>query len=388
MHKTRDSFDPFGDPYDGNMAEDSVIAIVGMSCRFANVRTLEEYWTLLSEGREAGEEYSEDQLLAAGVSPALLRNPNYVRSGKPLSDMECFDAGLFGLSPRDASIMDPQHRHFLECSWEALENAGHTPKGFRGVIGVFAGSGHNAYMPYNLLTNSRLVEDTGLFLLRHTSNDKDFLSTRLSYLLDLRGPSINVQTACSTSLVATHMAVQSLLGGECDMAIAGAATIELPHRQGYLYEAGEILSPDGHCRPFDANSKGTVFGSGIAVLVLRRLEDAIADGDHIHALIRGSAINNDGASKAGYLAPSVDGQAMAIAEALAVAGVDPASVSYVETHGTGTPIGDPIEIAALTQVFRQATDKVGQCSIGSVWPILATPTPLRALPGSSRWRCP
>ena len=362
MHQTRDSFEP----YDGDMAEDSAIAIVGMSCRFANVRTLKEYWTLLSEGREAGESYSEDQLLAAGVSPALLRNPNYVRSGKPLSDMECFDAGLFGLSPRDASIMDPQHRHFLECSWEALENAGHTPKGFGGVIGVFAGSGHNAHMPYNLLTNSRLVEDTGLFLLRHTSNDKDFLSTRLSYLLDLRGPSINVQTACSTSMVAIHMAVQSLLGGECDMAIAGAATIELPHRQGYLFEAGEILSPDGHCRPFDVNSKGTVFGSGVAVLVLRRLENAIADGDHIHAVIRGSAINNDGASKAGYLAPSVDGQAMAIAEALAVAGVDPATVTHVETHGTGTPIGDPIEIAALTQVFRQSTDQVGQCSIGSV----------------------
>lgn len=354
------------DPNDDSAVSDTAIAIVGMSCRFADARGLDAYWSLLSEGREGVETYSDEELIAAGVSPAALRNRHYVRRGAPLADMECFDASLFGLSPRDAAIMDPQHRHFLECAWEALENAGHTPQRFDGTIGVFAGSGHNAYMPYNLLTNPKLVRDVGLFLLRHTSNDKDFLTTRVSYLFDLKGPSINVQTACSTSLVSIHMAAQSLISGECDMAIAGGTSIELPHRQGYVFEEGEILSPDGHCRPFDADSQGTVFGSGVAVVALRRLADAIEAGDHIYAVVRGSAINNDGAGKVGYLAPSVDGQAKVIAEALAMADVDAGSISYVEAHGTGTPVGDPIEVAALTQAFRQSTDRVGHCAIGSV----------------------
>jgi len=354
------------DGFDGQDGLDNAIAIVGMSCRFAQARGLDAYWALLRDGREAVERYSDEALIAAGVDPALLRNPAYVPVGAPLEDMECFDAGLFGLSPRDAAIMDPQHRHFLECVWEALENAGHVAKRFKGEIGLFAGSGHNAYMPYNLLTNAKLVRDVGLFLLRHTSNDKDFLTTRVSYLFDLKGPSINIQTACSTSLVSIHMAAQSLLNGECDMALAGGASIELPHRRGYLYEEGEILSPDGHCRPFDANAQGTVFGSGIGVVVLRRLADAIADGDHIHGLVRGSAINNDGAGKVGYLAPSVDGQAKVIAEALGIAGVEPDSISYVEAHGTGTAVGDPIEVAALTSAYRQSTDRSGYCGLGSV----------------------
>lgn len=361
---------PIEEPFDPALDLSNAVAIVGMSCRFAGARGPEEFWSMLRDGRDGIKDYSEEQLLAAGVPPALLRNPHYVRRGAPLADMECFDAALFGLSKRDAAVMDPQHRHFLECAWEALEDAGHTPQGFAqgagGVIGVFAGSGHNAYMPYNLMTNGKLVSDMGLFLLRHTSNDKDFLTTRVSYLLDLKGPSINVQTACSTSLVSIHMAAQSLLSGECDMALAGGASIELPHRQGYLYEQGEILSPDGLCRPFDAGSKGTVFGSGVAVLALRRLEDAIAGGDHIHALIRGSAINNDGAGKVGYLAPSVDGQATVIAEALAVSGLEPAAIDYVEAHGTGTPIGDPIEVAALRQVFGQSGPRAAPCGLGSV----------------------
>ncbi|MFT3965609.1 MAG: beta-ketoacyl synthase N-terminal-like domain-containing protein [Sphingobium sp.] len=350
----------------GDDGLDTAIAIVGMSCRFARARGLDAYWTLLKEGREAIETYSEEALAAAGVMPAAMRKAGYVRSGAPLEDMECFDAALFGLSPRDAAIMDPQHRHFLECTWEALENAGHVPQRFDGVVGVFAGSGHNAYMPCNLMTNSRLVRDVGLFLLRHTGNDKDFLTTRVSYLFDLKGPSINIQTACSTSLVSIHMAAQSLLAGECDMALAGGSSIELPHRRGYLYEEGEILSPDGHCRPFDADARGTVFGSGVGVVVLRRLADAIADGDHIYAVLRGSAINNDGAGKVGYLAPGVDGQAKVIAEALAIANVKADSIGYVEAHGTGTPVGDPIEVAALTSAFRQSTDDVGFCGIGSV----------------------
>jgi acyl transferase domain-containing protein/thioesterase domain-containing protein len=362
MYRDAGAFDPKNE----TEVPEAAVAIVGMSCRFAGARGLDAYWDLLCRGGEGIETYDEETLLAAGVNPATLRKPNYVPRGASLEDMECFDAGLFGLSPRDAAIMDPQHRHFLECAWEALENAGHVPQRFPGAIGVFAGSGHNAYMPSHLLTNPKLVRDIGLFLLRHTSNDKDFLTTRLSYLLDLKGPSINVQTACSTSLVSIHMAAQSLLNGECDMALAGGASIELPHRQGYLFEEGEILSPDGHCRPFDAESRGTVFGSGIAVVVLRRLSDAIEDGDHIYAVVRGSAINNDGAGKVGYLAPSVDGQAKVIAEALAMADVEAGTIGYVETHGTGTPVGDPIEIAALTQAFRETTDRAGYCAIGSV----------------------
>lgn len=345
---------------------DTAVAIIGMSCRFAGARSVDQYWTNLCNGVVSIERYSDSDLIAAGVDPATLLDPHYVKAGAPLADMEFFDAPLFGLSARDAAIMDPQHRHLLECSWEALENAGHVGAGFKGAIGVFAGSGHNAYLARNLLTNPRLVRDVGMFLLRHTGNDKDFLSTRISYLLNLRGPSLNVQTACSTSLVAIHMAVQSLLNHECDMALAGAASIELPHRQGYLFEEGGILSPDGICRPFDARSEGTVFGSGAGVIVLRRLRDAIADGDFIHAVIRGSAVNNDGSSKVGYLAPSVDGHAQVITEALSIADVDAATVGYVETHGTGTPVGDPIEIAALSQAFSDNAAETGCCAIGSV----------------------
>ncbi|GIX23375.1 MAG: hypothetical protein KatS3mg122_0606 [Caldimonas sp.] len=345
---------------------DTDIAVVGMAGRFAGARDLEEYWRNLRDGVESLTRFTEEELLAAGVKPAQLRDPNYVPVGAVLPDMEMFDAAFFGFSPREAAIMDPQHRHFLECAWEALENAGHMPSQFKGSIGVFGGSGHNAYMPYNLLTNPQLVSSVGFFLIRHTGNDKDFLTTRVSYLLNLKGPSVNVQTACSTSLVAIHLAVQSLLNGECDMALAGGVTIELPHRQGYVYQEGEILSPDGHCHAFDADSKGTVFGSGVGVVVLRRLADALADGDYIHAVIKGSAINNDGSMKVGYMAPSVDGQAQAIAEALAIANVSPETITYVEAHGTGTPVGDPIEVAALTQAYRQGTDKVGYCGIGSV----------------------
>jgi acyl transferase domain-containing protein/thioesterase domain-containing protein/acyl carrier protein len=260
--------------------------------------------------------------------------------------------------------MDPQHRHFLECCWEALEHSGHVPETFDGAIGVYGGSGMNAYMIYNLQTNPKLIDSVGLFLVRHTGNDKDFLTTRVSYQFNLKGPSINVQTACSTSLVAIHVACQSLLARECDLALAGGVTIDLPLNRGYLYREGEVLSRDGHCRAFDHRSSGTIFGSGAGVVALRRTEDAIAAGQTIHATIRGSAINNDGALKVGYLAPSVDGQAEAIAEALAVSGVEPESISYIETHGTGTSVGDPIEITALTQAF--GTRKKSFCALGSV----------------------
>jgi acyl transferase domain-containing protein/thioesterase domain-containing protein len=343
----------------------STIAVVGMAGRFPGARTVAEFWRNLQSGTESITDFTDDQLRASGVDEVTIGSEHYVRRGAVLDDMEMFDAGFFGFSPKDAAIMDPQHRHFLECSWEALENAGYDPARFGRPIGVFAGSGMNAYMMYNLLRNRHLMSSVGLFLVRHTGNDKDFLSTRVSYLLDLRGPSLNVQTACSTSLVAIHLACQSLLHGECDLALAGGVTIELPHRQGYMFREGEILARDGRCRAFDAASTGTVFGSGVGVVALRRLEDALADGDHIHAVIRGTAINNDGSSKVGYLAPSVDGQVEAIAEALAVAEVDPDSISYVEAHGTGTAVGDPIEVAALTQAFREATGR-GYCGLGSV----------------------
>jgi len=353
-----------------NYSNDSIpstdIAVVGMACRLPGAHNADEFWEKIKHGVESVQRYSTNELLAAGVDPQLIADPSYVPVGAPLQDMEMFDAQFFGFSPREAAVMDPQHRHFLECAWEALENAGHDPGHFDGSIGIWGGSGHNAYMPRNLLNNAQLMRQMGLFLVRHTGNDKDFLTTRVSYLFDLRGPSINVQTACSTSLVAIHMASQSLLNNECDMALAGGVTIELPHRQGYLYQEGEILSPDGHCRSFDAQSQGTLFGSGVGIVVLRRLEDAINDGDHIHAVIKGSAINNDGAMKVGYLAPSVDGQAQCIAEALAMGDIDARTVTYVEAHGTGTPVGDPIEISALTQAFRQFTDDHGFCSIGSV----------------------
>ncbi|MFO7684294.1 MAG: type I polyketide synthase, partial [Chloroflexota bacterium] len=341
------------------------IAVIGMAGRFPGADNVETFWQNLRDGKEAIRAYSDDELRAAGVSETLLRHPDYVKVGAPIDSLELFDAAFFGFNPRDAAIMDPQHRHFLEVCWEALEYAGHDPARFNGAIGVYGGSGHNAYLPYHLLTNPELLETVGFFLLRHTGNDKDFLTTRVSYLLDLRGPSVNVQTACSTSLVAIHFGVQSLLNRECDMVLAGGVTFEFPHRQGYLYQEGEILSPDGHCRAFDADSQGTVFGSGAGVVALRRLADAIQDGDTIHAVILGSAINNDGAGKVNYLAPSVGGQAAAIAEAIELAGVTADTISYVEAHGTGTRIGDPIEVQALTQAFRQSTDDTVFCGLGS-----------------------
>lgn len=340
------------------------IAIVGRAGRFPAARNVDEFWAMLRDGRIASQRLTDAELLARGVSRRRLADPNYVRVANVLPDMECFDAGFFGFSPREASILDPQHRHFLECGWEALEDAGYVPEKFDGRIGVFAGSGMQAYLPFNLLSNPDLTEEIGLFLLRHTGNDKDFLTTRLSYLLNLTGPSMAVQTACSTSLVAVHAAVSSLLSMECDMAIAGGVTIELPHGVGYTYSEGEILSPDGLCRAFDEDSKGTVFGSGAALVVLRRYDDAVADGDDIKAVILASAVNNDGSGKASYLAPSVDGQAEAAAEALALSGLSPSDISYIETHGTGTPIGDPIELAALQQVYGGAPQAA--IGVGSV----------------------
>ncbi|MHB8383560.1 MAG: type I polyketide synthase [Candidatus Binataceae bacterium] len=343
-----------------------LIAVIGMAGRFPGARNLTEFWRNLRDGVESISILGDEQLIAAGVTAAEFGSSDYVRAAAILDEIDRFDASFFGLSPRDAAIMDPQHRHFLECAWEALEDAGWSPDEFRGRVGVYAGSGMNSYLIHNLLANPELVASAGLFLLKQTGNDKDVLASRVSYQLNLTGPSLAVQTACSTSLVAIHLASQSLLGHECDMALAGGVTIEIPHGRGYLYREGEILSRDGHCRSFDAASSGTIFGSGLGVVVLRRLEDAVRDGDYIHAVIRGTAINNDGARKVGYLAPSVAGQSEAIAEALTVADTEADSISYIETHGTGTAVGDPIEIAALTRAFRASTERNGFCAIGAL----------------------
>jgi acyl transferase domain-containing protein/thioesterase domain-containing protein/aryl carrier-like protein len=345
-------------------SEASSIAIVGMSGRFPGAPNVATFWENIREGRETIRVFTEQELLAAGERPELLRDPAYVKACGYLDDIDKFDAAFFGISPRDAAVFDPQHRLFLECASEAFEDAGYVGAKIAGPVAVFAASGASEYFTYNLVTNEEVLRSIGAWLLRHTGNDPNFLATRVSYELDLVGPSMNVQTACSSSIVAVHLACQSLLNGECDVALAGASTI-YPEQLGYVYRPGEILSPDGHCRAFDAQAGGTVMASAVGCVILKRLSDAVRDGDCIRAVIRGSALNNDGSDKVGYLAPSVGGQARVIAEALDLAGVAPEDVSYIEAHGTGTLIGDPIEIAALVQAFGPDVQKQS-CAIGSV----------------------
>jgi acyl transferase domain-containing protein/thioesterase domain-containing protein/acyl carrier protein len=342
------------------------IAVIGLSGRFPGAKDPAALWTNVREGVESITFFADEQLAAAGVPAATLRNPAYVKASGRLSDIDLFDAAFFGMSPRDAAVFDPQHRLFLECAWEAFENAGHVGEQFDGPVGVYASSGASEYFMHNLLRNRQTMESVGAWLVRHNGNDPNFIATRVSYELNLTGPSMSVQSACSSSLLAVHVACQSLLSGECDMALAGGSTIYVEQNHGYLYKQGEILSPDGHCRTFDAKAAGTVMASAVGCVVLRRLEDAIRDGDRVLAVIRGSAVNNDGSQKVGYLAPSMSGQTRVVTEALAIAGVDPADVSYIEAHGTGTLIGDPIEIAALTDAFRASTSATQYCAIGSL----------------------
>jgi acyl transferase domain-containing protein len=339
------------------------IAIVGMACRLPGAKNVAEFWQNLRDGVESITFFSDQELEAAGVDTGALNAPNYVRAKPILEDIEYFDAAFFKINPREAELLDPQQRLFLECAWEALEHAGYDPGGYRGRVGVYAGVDANNYLIFNIMSHPEVLA-LGTQVL--TTNDKDYLSTRVSYRLNLRGPSVSVQTACSTSLVATHLACESLLNNECSMALAGGVTVNVPHKSGYFYREGDVVSPDGHCRAFDAQGQGTVFGSGVGIVVLKRLVDALADGDAIHAVIKGTAINNDGALKAGYTAPSVRGQMAVIAEALEVAEVDPETITYVEAHGTGTELGDPIEVAALTQAFRLKTERKGYCALGSV----------------------
>ncbi|NOK59265.1 MAG: type I polyketide synthase [Chloroflexi bacterium AL-W] len=336
------------------------IAIVGMSGRFPGAPDIDAYWQLLQNGIEAITRFSDGEMVADGVDPYLMSLPNYVKAAAVLDQIEHFDAEFFAYNPKEAALLDPQQRIFLETAWQALETAGYNPDTYKGAIGVYGGVGPSTYL-LHAFADANLSQFMALI-----ANDKDFLTTRVSYKLNLRGPSIDVQTACSTSLVAVHLACQGLLSGECDMALAGGVAIKVPHKAGYLYQEGHILSPDGHCRPFDAQAHGTIVGNGVGIVVLKRLEDALADGDTIDAIIKGTAINNDGSEKVGYTAPSVNGQAAVIRAAQMVAEVEPESIGYIEAHGTGTVLGDPIELAALNQVFRAHTEERHFCGIGSV----------------------
>ncbi|HEX3662575.1 MAG TPA: SDR family NAD(P)-dependent oxidoreductase [Acidobacteriaceae bacterium] len=343
----------------------AAVALTGMAGRFPGADTVREFWRNLVEGRESVRLVAEEELQAAGVDPSLIAHPDYVPAASQMKDPEFFDAAFFGFSAREAEIIDPQQRVFLECAWSALEDAGCDPSAFPGAIAVFAGAGMNSYAPVNLMSHPELLASVGWYQAM-VSNDKDFLCSRVAYKLNLRGPAVGVQTACSTSLVAVQMAFESLLRGECDMALAGGVSIPMPQVPGYVYTPGMIFSRDGHCRAFDADASGTVPGAGAGVVVLRRLDDALADGDPIYAVLRGAAVNNDGAAKVGYSAPSVEGQERVIRRSMEMAGFDPASVRYVEAHGTGTEVGDPIEVTALARAFGSISNGDIRCALGAL----------------------
>ena len=359
------------DAPEDDLGEEAVgIAVLAMSCRLPGAANVETFWQNLVGGVESIRFFGDEELRSAGVAESDLARESYVRAAGILDDVESFDAGLFDLTAHEAALMAPEHRLFLECSFEALERAGYGGVGESEAsaaprVGVFGGAGLNTYYLGHVAADPERLRGVSRYQ-AVLANDKDFLATRVAYKLNLRGPAITLQTACSTSLVAIHLACQSLDLGECDLALAGGATVVLPQVAGYRYREGGIASPDGHCRPFDARAQGTVGSSGAAVVVLKRLADALADGDAIEAVILGSAINNDGSHKVGFTAPSVDGQAAVLSEALEIAGVDAETIGYVEAHGTATPLGDPIEVAALEKAFRDRTDRIGFCALGSV----------------------
>jgi amino acid adenylation domain-containing protein len=344
-------------------AANADVAIIGMSGRFPGANSIAEFWDNLKNGRETTT-FFEDHELDANIPHSIRNNPNYVKARGIVSDVKGFDAAFFGIPPTSAELMDPQQRIFFEIAWEAMENAGYAPSKYDGSIGVFAGVRFNTYYANNVIPNDELVENVGRFQII-TLNDKDYVASRAAYTLDLKGPAVNVQSACSTSLLAVAQAVQSIRDGQCDMALAGGATINAPVNVGHLYDEGAMLSNDGHCRPFDAEAKGTVFSDGAGVVLLKNKEEAIKDGDNIIAVIKGVGLSNDGGAKGSFTAPSAEGQAAAISMAIDDAGVDPADISYIETHGTATPLGDPIEIEGLNIAFGDQ-DKKQYCTIGSV----------------------
>ncbi|MEA5417818.1 beta-ketoacyl synthase N-terminal-like domain-containing protein [Spirulina sp. CCNP1310] len=347
----------------------SRIAIIGMAGRFPGANNIDELWQNVKNGVESITFFSDQELLAAGVSPQLLNDPNYVKASPTLPDLGKFDAFFFDYSAKEALYMDPQQRVFLECAWEALEQAGYAAGSSDYTIGIYGGSSISLYLLNNIIYDNHVYaghmtssRESAVF----GGNVPESLTTRVAYKLNLTGPAVHLSTACSTSLVAVHSACQSLLNGECEIALAGGVSYLGSQTQGYLYEEGLVLSPDGHCRSFDAQGKGTLWANGVGLVVLKMLDEAIADGDTIHGVICGSAVNNDGNVKVSHSAPSVEGQARAIYQAQAVAEIDPETITYIEAHGTATALGDPIEIAALTQAFRAKTDQTGYCAVGSL----------------------
>ena len=350
----------------------NAIAVIGMAGRFPGANSVSAFWDNLRRAEESIVTLSAEDLLAAGISEKALANHAYVRRAALLDGIDEFDADFFGFTPHAARMTDPQHRLFLQCAWHALEDAGRDPLHVDGSVGVFGTSTTSGYLLHNLMSHhdpNVIIGQGVTFEMVNLSlqNDKDYLATRVAHQFNLRGPALSVQTACSSSLVALHLACQSVLNGECDMALAGGASLRIPHRVGYWHEPGSMVSPTGHCRPFDVRSDGTIFSSGVAAVVLKPLAAAVDDGDRIHAVIRGSAVNNDGSTKMTYAAPNAAGQADVIAEAHAVAEIDASTVSYVETHGTGTPLGDPIEIEGLRRAFGvSTTTRPGPCFVGSV----------------------
>ncbi len=348
-----------------NQMIEQSIAVVGMAGRFPGAEDISAFWNNICHGKESITSFTNEDLLNANSPKSQIQSPHYVNARGVLDGIEFFDNDFFEISPLEAQLTDPQQRLFLECAFEALENAGYCTDLYSGSIGVFGGAGRSTYFLHHLLPDRHLMETMGNYLIR-IGNEPDFLTTRVSYKLNLTGPSLSIQTACSTSLSAICVACNHLLTYQCNMALAGGASISLPQKTGYLHQEGMIFSPDGHCRPFDAAAQGTVPSNGVGIVLLKRLEDALADRDHIYAIIRGYGMSNDGAEKISYSAPSVKGQVSAIESAIAMSEIDPATIRYAETHGTGTSLGDPIEIEALSRAFRNHTQDQKFCAIGSI----------------------
>ncbi|HTK86182.1 MAG TPA: polyketide synthase, partial [Nitrospiraceae bacterium] len=342
------------------------IAIIGMAGRFPGAESVEEFWANLIAGKETLSFFTDAELLESGLNPAeLKRRGRYVPARGLLKDADCFDAAFFGVHPKEAEVMDPQQRIFLEMCWAALERAGYPPNHTACTVGVFGGATYNTYYQHALACRPDLIELVGSDLVMF-GNEKDYLTTRVAYKLGLKGQALNVSTACSTSLVAVAQACQSLLTYQCDMALAGGVSVKVPQKSGYYHDDGNIGSADGHTRTFDAEASGTAFSNGVALVVLRRMEDAVKDGDRIYAVIKSAALNNDGSERVSFGAPGVKGQTEVISLAHALAGVNAETITCVEAHGTATPLGDPIEVTALTHAFRLHTQAKQFCAIGSV----------------------
>jgi 3-oxoacyl-(acyl-carrier-protein) synthase/thioesterase domain-containing protein/acyl carrier protein len=348
-----------------NQMVEHAIAVIGMAGRFPGAENVEVFWNNICQSKESITTFSNEELIAAGIPEWQIQSSHYVKARGILDGVEFFDADFFGIPPLEAQLTDPQQRLFLECAFEALENAGYCADHYAGSIGVYGGTARSTYFLHHILPNRGLMEAMGNYLIR-IGNEQDFLTTKVSHKLNLKGPSLTIQSACSTSLVTICVACNHLLTYQCDIALAGGVSIFVPQQSGYVHQEGMIFSPDGHCKPFDAAAQGTVPSNGVGIVVLKRLEDALADRDHIYAIVRGYGMNNDGAEKISYSAPSAAGQATAIESAIAMAEIDPATISYAETHGTATFLGDPIEIEALTKAFQKYTQEQGFCAIGSV----------------------